>query len=488
MKRILFFACVLLVAAISHANNVIQLPKHFKVKKTFSGDLNDTESFHLVFSKNKKTKEQTIHSYIFDGDKTLTLPLINSKNKYSVITFHYDNDILSVLLQFEKERKNFLKRIDYDLKQSTVSESDVFSHEDIYSTIRLKDKSILVYKYEDSISINSYMNNKKPIRKTYKFKDRNDEVYKFFKDKYVSPIRTNEFVSNGATNNLRLYYHDNALTFTKDGDIKQRAVGFFNIDISDKKQYNITETLSISLKDDVLKPTLKTFNNPSKKKFKKATSYFFKGNLFQLGLSKTEGSILISDISTGKKLNQITIDSSILNKIKASKDFKGLEYFLKKAGKNKHNATITVNETKTDKLILRVDYVDANYTYNYNWWHHHMMFQQHQMMHQNMMNNIRTNLPSRFGPSQPNEVSLNYVIKNKKDRYFELLISKDGEIFNKTLPETKHKEINKKEYIDKLKKNTSLSKKSSCFLKNTFRHIGYSRTLKGLVIQTNKIK
>jgi hypothetical protein len=34
-------------------NNQIKIPKHYKTENTFSGDLSDTNSFHLIFAKNK---------------------------------------------------------------------------------------------------------------------------------------------------------------------------------------------------------------------------------------------------------------------------------------------------------------------------------------------------------------------------------------------------------------------------------------------------
>jgi hypothetical protein len=201
-------------------------------------------------------------------------------------------------------------------------------------------------------------------------------------------------------------------------------------------------------------------------------------------MTKKNGYIKIYDINTKKVLKEISIDNNLNAFIKGNEDFDGIENFLKKANKVKHNATITVNKTKNNNLKIRVDYVNKTYSYNYNWWWHHHHFMMHQQM---IMNQVNFSRPGGFGPVQPNDFHFkNYLIKKGK-RYFELVLNQNYVLLN-TNEDTIYKEVNKQKYIDQLEKITDLKKESSCFLKDSFRYIGYSRNLNAFTIMTNKLK
>jgi len=464
-------------------NDLIVLPKDNKILGTFSGDISDIDSFHLIFTKNKKSRNFEVFTYLFDGEKIDKLPGILSKQSYEVISFHKKNDFLSLLLNYTIKKKTFIKRIDFNLKTKQRTETEMGSHEGYLTSVRLKDKSILIYKTDEVFKVLNYIGNEAPLNKELALKE-NLDIKKFFKDNTVTSIKTNEFVANGATDLVRLYYDKNTLFFTKESD-DPLNISVAGISLNNKKT-NHTELLKLDLNTSKLFPKFLMFKNGKNEKFKKATSYFAKDKLFQLALSKKLGFIKISDVNTGKPLKTISLDNSISNYVKGSSGFQGIKKFLKNAGKNRYHATITANKTQSDKIIVRVDYVDITYSYNYNWWWlHQQMFLQQQQFH---MQNVRRSLPSGFGPNALNDYAFETATFSKEKRFFELLIDPKGDLLKEGLYNPFYKEIDKKKYIEDLDDIRGIKFESSCFLKNSFRYIVYKKSMKGFVIKTDKLK
>ncbi len=488
MKKIItlliIFLCSQAILATEIINNQITLPKHYKTENTFSGDLSETSSFHLIFTKNKKTKKFEVFSYLFDGEKIDKLPSFINEKSYSVVSFHQKNNILSLLLSYKIKKESFVKRIDFNLITKDKTEQQPFKNDDFLNSIRQKDTSILIYKNDDSFKIVSYIGNSTPTSKELKFKGKKDKLKKFFKDKSVSSVKTDEFVANGSTSDVRVYFENNTLFFTKDTE-DPFQINVVGIDLNNKRT-NVTQVLKFDLNRPNLTPNFVTFKNASEKKFKKATSFLSNNKLFQLALSKDTGIINISDINTGTSLNTIILNETLTSKAKGNPDFKDITSFLKKAGKNRYKATITANKTKTDKIRVRIDYVDIAYNYNYDWWWHHQQFIWQQQQHQMFIQQQVRSIPTGFGPRQPNNDIYPFVFSEKK-RFFELVLDANGQLLDEDLPESFYKEIDKKEYIDKLEDIKGYSMQSSCFLTDSFRFIAYNKKMKKFVIQTNSI-
>lgn len=475
MNKVIFFAFAVLFVCKSFAttiiDGVVKLPKHFKVENTFSGDLSDTKSFHLIISKNRKTKQYTVHSYLYDGENITEIQPFQNEKAYEVVSFHQKNNQLTLLLSYKKKRNLFLKPVSINLKTNYVTEGEAVSHEDFSTSFREKNRSVLVYKTDDKFIVKEFDGNQKPTESSYTFSGKKDELKKYLKNNSIIPIKTDEFVKNGATSELKGYLNGKKLTISKENE-----------------DDNETNVITLNFAEKNISPSkIKTFTNKNgEKDFKKSTSYINNNKLYQLGLNKKGGKVKISDIETQETNNTINLDASLASKIKGNKEFQGIEKFLKNAGKNKYNATITVNPTKNKKVRVRIDYVNRDYNYHYNWWWHHHQFMMWQ--HQQMMNNIRVNVPSGFGPRQPNDGAFESVTIKKEKRFFELVIDTNGLISDEELPEANFKEIDKKEYIDRLDDIRDIKKESSCFLKNDFRYFGYSKKQKGFVFKTDKIK
>ena len=483
---IIAFLCSNFIHANLNLENDIVLPKSNKTLRTFSGDLLNNESFHLIFTKNKISKKYEVFSFLFDGNTVVALPIFTSETDVNIVSFHQNKEMLTLLLSYKLKNKSFLKKIDFNLYKNSIQKSDPLVHDDFLTSVRLNNRSILVYKNDNNyIEIADFTSSLKPVLKRYTFISPKDSVKVFFKDKSVSSINTNEFVPNGAVNDVRLYFKDNKLFFTRDSEepLKFNIIGF---DINSKKT-NTTELLIFNLNNNLLSPQLSVFNNQNNQKYRKATSYVADNKLFQLALSKTEGYIKIHDINTNTTVNNFSLDESLSKYIKNNDEFIGLPKFLKNASKNKYNATLTVNKTTTDKLRLRIDYVDVTYNYNYNLWYHHQFI--HQQFHnQFIQQNIQRSIPSGFGPNFMDDEAFLSATVLKQKRFFEVVLDVDCNLLEEDLPDSFYQEIDKEMYIDNLEGNLKFKFESSCFLKNNFRYIAYNIKDKNFVIHNTIIK
>ena len=449
-------------------DNLITLPDHFKVENTFTGDLADNESFHLIFAKNRKTKSFEVFSYLYDGEKIIELGVLKNQHSSSLVSFHFKDEMLSLLMSYKIKKKDFIKRIDLNIESKEIKETKSFTHKDFETSFRQDNRSILIYKNKTVILIKQFIGFDELKEKTIAINIEGSPIKSYFKDQYISAINTDEFVVNGSTSKLKVYLVDDDLIFTKE----------------DQKG-NQTSVLRFSLKNEA-EPYHKCFNGINTEKFKKSTSYVFDKKLYQLAISKDRGLIVVWDIYTNKVLSKIPLQESLGNNIKSNSTFKGITNFLKQASRKKYIPTLSVNKTVSNNSLVRIDYVDITYSYNYNWWWHHhqfMMWQQQQMHFQNSMNNI----PS-FGPSLNDTYISDIFDLSTIDRYFELLIDEGGSISNDDDIKTVYKNIDKEDYIEKLEDIDDFRYESSCFLKDSFRFIAYSKVREGFVVQTNTLK
>ena len=457
--------------AIENPKTNIKLDKHYKIENTFSGDLSNENSFHLIFTKNKKSKKFDVFTYIFDGTSVTELKPIESKKKLSVVSFHKKNNTLSLLLSYKNKGKKFLKEYTVDTTNNEIIASEAMNHEDFVASFREKNRSVLIYKTDETLVFKNFTSLQTVKTATYTFSKKDDYIKEYFEDESVEAVKTDEFVANGAIGTLRSYLKGDDIFFTKENQKK-----------------NTTALLKLSLNSERIEGNnIKIFTNKNnKKRFKKHTSYYNNDHLFLLGLNKKTGTIRIFDTNTSKELSSITIDSSIKEYIKADSKFSGIEKFLKKAGKNRFNPTITVNKTTTENLKVRIDYVDKDYNYHYNWWWHHhqfMMWQNHMQMQQ-----INFSRPGGFGPSQPSELPFYLAKEQKQKRFFEIIIDSNGLLNNEANFETTFKDIDKKKHIDNLENKKKIKHKSSCFLDNSFRYIGYNKRQKIFFFKTETLK
>lgn len=476
MKKGIVLLAFLMLASLAYGNKIvnhaIKLEKHLKVQSTFSGDFSGKNSFHIVFTKNKNTKKYESFIYLFDGVKTEKLGVFSENIAHGVNTFFRNGDVLSLLLNYREDRKDYLKRIDIHTDTKTIKKYEPISNEDALTSVRTKDKVYLLFKDKKKLVAKVFGAEADVKEFTYMYRGRRDLVKKYFKNAFVTAIKTDEFVANGAVSNLRLYLTNNTFVFTKTEDNKKT-----------------TEVLSFPMLEESFVPKFITVEDGSVGKLKKATSYVENNKIYVLGIKRKEGRITVFDLENGKQVNKINLNKELLAKARSGKDFKDIANFLKQASRGRHNATITVNKAKNNALNIRVDYVDKEYSYNHDWWWWHQQMWHNTMMmnHQRMMNQVRSNIPNGFGPRVPNDVYFETYKRNKEKVYFEFSIDVNGYIQD-AVEESLEKEIDKKKYIDKLDDVRGLKHESSCFVGDDFRFVGYNRSLKSIIIQTNKIK
>ena len=233
-------------------------------------------------------------------------PIKNNK-AYSVISFHEQNNILTLLLSFKKKRDNFLRKVNINLTTKEVVEGSIINHNDYITSFRENNRSVLIYKTDNKLLIKEYTGTENVNSSNYEFTSKKDVIKEYLKNSSLVPIKTNEFVSNGSTSNLKGYLNNTSITLTKENQSK-----------------NETKVLELNFNKNKLEVSkIKKFKNSNgNKKFKKSTSYISKNQLFQLGVSKKSGTIKISDISSEKNLNAISLDASLLLILKETQNFK----------------------------------------------------------------------------------------------------------------------------------------------------------------------
>ena len=180
MKKAIFILSFFIGIQALNANEVITnritLAKHYKTESTFSGNLSKENSFHLIFTKNKKTKNFEVFSYLFDGQNILSLAPILSEKSYGVVSFHQKDAVLSLILSYKKKRKTYIKRIDYNLTTKVKSESEAIPHNDFLTSIRQKEQSILIYKDKETFSVLSFTGNQPAVQKDIRFQKKSDKL------------------------------------------------------------------------------------------------------------------------------------------------------------------------------------------------------------------------------------------------------------------------------------------------------------------------
>jgi len=483
MKSTIFLFATLCFVSTAFANTIfkdlIKLPKENKVESTFSGNISEQNTFHLIFTKNKKTKNYELFSYFFNGENIEKLAVIKGKEKYNVVSFHTTDGFLSVFFSFKKNKKSGIRRFDYNLLTKEITRAKAFDHKDYDDVIRRKSKSIFIYSNKKRFYIREFIGMNQYKEYFYEYEKKDKTVSDFFKSNSANYVKDDEFVANGSTSVLKVYYEDNHLFFTKNKPENKLYIGPVSLNLEKGK----IETVSFLLEEEKLTPKYAVFSKNNKNPFKKITSYVYKKKLFELKISRKKGQVLIYNIADKTKFHSINLDASLSNKIIESEKFEGIETFLKQAARNRYKPTITVNEMKDGTARVRVDYVDIVYAYHNNWWWHHQQF----MLHQQQFNQMQFSVPTGFGPASPNDFYFTSMMLKKEKHFFEFLVDENGFVLPKRILEPIYQEIDKSNYIDKLEKIKDYKFESSCFLTNSYRFIAYSKKEKGFIIYSSAL-
>lgn len=472
MKKVFLF---LLFTAISFSfsppnSTTLSLDKSLKVIGTFSGDINKENSFHLIIVKNTKTKEHELIPVKHDEVNLVRLDPIKFKKQPSVVSYHSNNKVVSIIASFKDKKDELMQVIDLDIETGTQSRSETFSADGFKTAIRKQDKNHLLFSNEENDLCVKTINNFNSITNLkIALSEDNINVLEDLDDESIDPVKTDEYVQNGSISTIKVYVLGDEIVLTRDDN--------------KGKKTSVLRFSTAAEGDQTIKSKSYDFN--TFEKHKKTATYFNNNNLFQLLLSKKQMDFNIINLSNDKMDSLNLSDATITNK---SEGFKSLEDFIKQASKGSKQPTVTVNTSKEGKSVIRADYVEkSSYSYNYNWWWHHQWFHMNHMLwhQQQMMNHTRNiSVPSGFGP---NFIYENFYFKPAKKHYFEIVIDTNNSIDNEASTETKLHKIDKKKHVKELKDVKGQDHISSVFLGNTFRAFVYDKKAKVFKLEDRQI-
>nr|WP_321245494.1 hypothetical protein [uncultured Psychroserpens sp.] len=462
MKFLTILLLVFCITGNPNNNSSVTLGKNFKVETTFSGNTSKNQSFHLIVAKNKEKENFEIIPVSNNDGSLKKLESIVFKTEPSIVSFHNTNETVSLIVSSEENRKDKFTIVDVNLASGVSKTLETFSGEDFKTVIRKDHKNTLIFSNKDTLKI-IVVDGMNPLKTINVETTDDDEV--FLKDLNISSldaVNTDEFVANGSIEEFRAYGEGDDVFITREN-----------------KRTSHTTISRISLEDDISSYIESTvFKSQSGEKTKKSTSFFNGKNLFKLQLDKKEGNVSVYDLDATKSSN---LDLSSVKISKNSKQFDGIDHFLKKASKYANEPTISVNKTKSGDLAMRVDYVNKEtYQYQYNWWWWHHWMWQNQMFHNQMMQqHINNSVPKGFGPAQPN---FDFYYSKTESHFFEIVINTNNENVKIDNVETVHKFIDKKKYIDKLDEDTNVKHASTVFLDDELRYFGYDKKTKSFKV------
>ena len=443
----------------------ITLGKEFKVESTFSGNTQNEDSFHLIIAKNTKTKKYDIIPYLYGNGEITKLESITYGKLPSILSFHNNEGMLSLIVQSEGAKSDVINVVDVDLSSGTSVKSKNINEKNLKAIIRQKDKNLLVVAEKSLVKVIDVKNSESIETIIAKPDQTSRDFFKNLSKGNLEAINKDEFVANGSINEYRVYGDEDSIILTQE-DSKAHATNAVEIPLNTGSKVTVgSKTFTNSTKDD---------------KIKKSTSYVQDDKLYQLQLGKSKASLDVFGLSDESNK---TIDLLSVKPANKADGFKDKESFIKQAKKGAHEPTVTVNNTKNGNLKVRVDYVDKN-TYNYRydwWWHHHMwmMHHNHMMWHQQQ---VRNSIP-KFGPSEPIE----YFYTKEGQKYFEIVLDPLSNVLDAVETEMVHKELDKKKYVEELDGKKKLKHTSSVFTKQKFRYIAYNKKAKSFKIVEEKL-
>ncbi len=463
MKKTILLLVIFIQAMCSHANvfnDEIILPDNYKIKGSFSGELSGNKSFHIVVAQDKGKKNYELFVYKYTDSEILFLNTATYDNQPTVLSFHSSNDVLTLIVSFQKKRKDYYNIVDFNLETKNVSISEDTLNENTLVTFRDKEVTILLNGDKKELIATKIINSKIFTKITADKDQYNIVLFNKYFNATVDAINQNEYVKNGSVKNRKAYYKDDILTFTKDKSTKENEgkshdTSLFYFDLN-KAASNINEVV---IKGSNL-PNISEYN-----------SYLLDDKLVQITSNGKNGFLLIHDKEGRKVLNNIDLLKLDFTKVTKGENFESIEKFLKETKKKKYLTTITLNKTKDLNYFLRVDYVENTYSYNSNWWwwHHQMFMMQQQQM---MMHN---NVPTGFGPGLNDDYEHYFAYEEGEDFSFQLSFDINGKLVDQSSDNTIYEIIDKKNYVDELNDDKTLKHSSSCFVEGIFRYMGYNK-------------
>lgn len=449
-------------------------PKNYNVEGTYSSEMEQGNSFHLVIMKVKGEKVYKIQPVHVKSDGTI--------NEFELVTLTYEPQIVShhegdALISFINFNQDAKKLTVFDFNTSNLSVNTTsrgIGLKALNTVIRLKDKTVILNLDDNKTFSTIVIEGKNSLEKKYHTVPKEYEpAFKEIIKDGVEAINQNEFNEKGSIHKNKVFVNDNELS----------------IIINDEKEVS-TQIFKTLLSEN---GTLKVINiDPAKEsaleKIKEYNTYLHNNQIFSVASNKNLMEVFAFDASNGKLVKKIAVDA-ILNNSEVLRDY------LKSTSTIRMKSTITVNNTAEGNIVLRLDQADKKtYKYNYNWWWHHNWIMQHNMMmhqqwmHQQMQQQIQQmnyNIPNRFGPdvaSYENQY-LDFEIKKEREAIKIVLDKATLSFIPDANSKTSMNEVDREKHLKPFEKDNNKRNLSATFSKNAMHCIYQDRTSKEIRIQ-----
>ncbi|WP_299440369.1 hypothetical protein [uncultured Aquimarina sp.] len=476
-----FYATILKIAFIFltislHASEIdFVLNKGQKVKSTYSGDIDQKSSIHLIIYKDKNRKEYGIKPFFIDeNNKIIELNDINFSSEPTILSYHKNEETLTLIASEDTKLKLgiFTKKltiidVNINTKESKIKVLPKFKLPKV--TVRLPEKSILLnYIVEEKrIDITNIVNGDNIIQTPFNV----SEDYGIFKRIFSSQpkfINTNEYIENGAIDDTKVYYDKGLLYFDYIRRNNQSILSLvLNPVQSNSLQFQIIDNLDIE-------------------KIKNLNSFYHKGNLFLMIKTKKSTILSVVDIKTGSIKFKKPIQGNFIGYF----NDENLRLIDKAIRIQRHKPTITINKSVEGLNVLRLSYVDkTTYNYHNNWWFHHQMFQNMMHQQQEFMRQQNFNRMPSFGPNNETFDLYNTEVPSiiKENEFIKIVFDNNLNPIKNASVKTVKEYIDKNLYLEPFKDQKGIKHFTAAFSTESIRTIHYSKKSKKFIIETSSL-
>ncbi|MEG9328030.1 hypothetical protein V6B16_08780 [Salinimicrobium catena] len=447
----LLFIFILQPSTILAEGTIFKLESHQKLTGTFSGDIDQENSVHLMIFKDKDAGNYGIIPFFINAqDELISLEHIQMEDEPSVVSFHFNPSTsnLTLLLKQGRRTDKQLEIIDLNINSNTISKSQIEDYEDAYLVIREKNRSFLIIKEKDNLEINTIFDSQRKISENFSFKGENKSLFNRIFETTPETINTNEYVKNGSINPSKVYFYNDRLIFDH---------------ISEEKY----TTLSINPEDNS-HLAFSEFELKGVNKVRDINSFIFKSKAFLFINNKEDINLRSYDLETGEMIKDLFLQQEFSHYF----DSEILEKLIKKSSRKANRLTGTVNEGPENSMVVTMDFVSArNYFYHYNWWWHHQFLHQ-QMMWQNQMMQQHMQM-NTFGPNPDSYMSEIFPAANSQS--VKLLIDKDLNVLAGKDVLTLRPEIDKEKHIEKFQNDRKVKNVTLAFTRRSGRAVYFSK-------------
>lgn len=447
----------------TYIENEIKLEDYYKVKSTFSGEINDLNSFHFITAKNRNTKTFDIIPSVFNfkKQKFKQFKAISFDKQPSIVSFHYNKDIISLIASIKVGREEFLRVVDINTLSGEVEISKDISKRDMKTSLRRKNNTLLIYALKEGLKIVNIKNSNSIKSINVKTTQVTNSIFESIFETNIDPIRYDEFVQNGSISYNKVYATDDEVIITRD--------------ITEKNQ---TKVVQIPLNTGIeVQASVKKLDNNKKGLTKKLASYVINNKLYQFKTSKDRGEILVFNLVNAENSEIELTESSISDK---ARKFKSLEKFFNQASRGSIEPTISLNRTKSNNLLVRLDYVSfSGYNFQDDW-----IFRWQNDLYRNQPLPLPFNndIPSvRFGGPSPDYydyIAFNEPQIAQEGNHFEIMIDSNDNVLIDVDDELIYKNINIEKYKREIINNQKYKYHSAVVIGNQFRFFVYHKRSK----------